>query len=59
MQTGIGDNVLHRFGRVVLVVRPIIMMMVRLFRPMQHGVHHVLRLTKRPARRRHGHGLPK
>ena len=59
MQTGIGNDVLHRLSGFVLVVRPIIMMMVRLARPMQRGVSQVLHLSERPARRRHGHGLPK
>jgi len=59
MQTGIGDHVLNRFSRIVLVVRPIIMMVVRVSRPMQHGVSQILHLSECPARRRHGHGLPK
>lgn len=58
MHTGIGNDVLHRFSRVVLVVRPILVMMVPFFGPMQHGMRQTLRLGERPTRCRHGHGLP-
>lgn len=58
MQTGIGDNVLHRFSGVILVVGPILVMMVRIFRPMQRGVRQILHLSERPSRCRDGHGLP-
>ena len=58
MQTGIRDDMLHRFRGVVLVVRPIFVMMVRIFRPMQRGVRQILHLSECPSRCCDGHGLP-